>query len=346
MSAAVGQRDADDAGAGREAGGAMPGAWRRGRAGSLVRFGAAIVVLAVLAALAVAAPGFATGGNIANVVEQSTVLALLAFGMTIVIVGGGADVIRGGIDLSLAANLGLCDAVYTLASGAGGQASLHADAVAAVLTLGTGATVGLVNGIAVVGFGILPLLATLTVMNVCAGLELVLTQNTVLTTSSPLLGFIAGAGAWGLSATDWILLGVSLLAAILFHATPAGLRLRAVGGHREAARAIGLSVRRTIAASYVVAGLLAATAAIVQAARLSGSSPGSGDILLSVVLTSLMSAVFSRRLEPSIGGTLASVLFIGCLINGFQLLNVSSDWVNAVQGMLILSVVAVRAGAR
>ena len=103
---------------------------------------------------------------------------------------------------------------------------------------------------------------------------------------------------------------------------------------------------RTIVGSYVVAGLLAALAAIVQAARLSGSSPGSGDILLSVVLTSLMSAVFSRRLEPSIGGTLVSVLFIGCLINGFQLLDVSSDWVNAVEGLLILSVVAARAPAR
>jgi ribose transport system permease protein len=101
-------------------------------------------------------------------------------------------------------------------------------------------------------------------------------------------------------------------------------------------------VQAYLAGTYIGAGLLAALAAIVQAARLSGSSPGSGDILLSVVLTSLMSVVFSRRLLPSIGGTLLSVLFIGCLINGFQLLNVSSYWVNGVQGVLILFVVAVR----
>jgi ribose transport system permease protein len=130
------------------------------------------------------------------------------------------------------------------------------------------------------------------------------------------------------------------------HATPWGLRLQAVGGSVQAARSAGLRVPLYLALSYVSAGLLVALAAIVQAARLSGSSPGSGDILLSVVLTSLMSAVFSRRLLPSIGGTILSVLFIGCLINGFQLLNVSSYWVNGVQGVLILLVVAVRSVSR
>jgi ribose transport system permease protein len=61
-----------------------------------------------------------------------------------------------------------------------------------------------------------------------------------------------------------------------------------------------------------------------------------------VVLTSLLGVVFSRRLQPTIGGTLAAVLFIGCLVNGFQLVNVSSYWVNGIEGVLILSVVALR----
>ena len=205
-----------------------------------------------------------------------------------------------------------------------------------------GGLVGAVNALAVIGFGVLPLLATLATMNVCAGAELVITQNTVLTSTSPFLGFITGATALGLSITDWTLVAITALLLFVMHATPVGLRLRAVGGHPRAARAAGLRVRATGAGAYVAAGLLAGLAALVQAARLSGSSPGSGDILLSVVLTSLLGVVFSRRLQPGIGGTLAAVLFIGCLVNGFQLLNVSSYWVNGIEGTLILSVVALR----
>ncbi len=314
--------------------------WRPGPRAALRVASIAILALAV-AAFALAAPGFATAVNLANVVEQSTVLALLAFGMTVVIIAGGPDVVRGGIDLSLAANLGLCDAVYAAAANAG-----CGDVLAAALALGTGGLVGLVNAVAVTGFGVLPLLATLATMNVCAGAELVITQNTVLTTTSPLLGFISGATLLGLSMTDWILAGATAVLLFVMHATPLGLRLRAVGGHERAARAAGLPVRLLGFGAYVAAGLLVGVAAIVQAARLSGSSPGSGDILLSVVLTSLLGVVFSRRLQPTIGGTLAAVLFIGCLVNGFQLLNVSSYWVNGIEGALILSVVTLRSAAQ
>ena len=322
------------------ASGTRPSRLRPGSGGA-IRLASIAALAGMFAVLAAIAPGFAGFGNLANIVEQSTVLALVAFGMTIVIVGGGGDVIRGGIDLSLAANMGLCVAVCTVAGNAG-----WSDAAAVLLTLAAGVAVGLVNALAVVGLGVLPLLATLAVMNICGGLELVLTQNTVIASGSPLLAWIAGAGWLGLSVTSWTFAAASVLLLLLVHRTPWGLRLQAVGGHAEAARAAGLRVPLYLAASYVAAGLLAGLAALLQAARLSGSSPGSGDILLSVVLTSLMSVVFSRRLLPSIGGTILSVLFIGCLINGFQLLSVSSTWVNGIQGVLILSVVAVRSLAR
>ncbi|MCB8882216.1 ABC transporter permease [Acidisoma cellulosilytica] len=310
---------------------------RARRQSQVIRLGSIAALIAVFAYFSAVAPGFANLGNIANVIEQSAVLALLAFGMSIVVLGGGGDVIRGGIDLSLGANLGLCVAVFAVASNAG-----FSDWLAVAITFGTGAAVGLLNAIAVVGLGVLPLLATLAVMNICAGAELVLTQNTVISTNSPLLGSIVGLSWLGLSVTDWVLVAATVVLIVLVQGTRWGLRLQAVGGQRQAARAAGLRVQAYLAGTYVAAGLLAALAAILQAARLSGSSPGSGDILLSVVLTSLMSTVFSRRLLPTIGGTLLSVLFIGSLINGFQLLNVSSYWVNGVQGVLILFVVAVR----
>ena len=113
-----------------------------------------------------------------------------------------------------------------------------------------------------------------------------------------------------------------------------------MGAYREAARAAGLYVNCYIAVSYVLSGVCAAVGAILSVSLLNGSSTGSGAMLLSVVVSALLGVVFSRRFIPTITGTFLSVLFIGFLINGFQLTNVSSYWVNGVEGVLILFVVA------
>jgi len=299
------------------------------RAGSLFAFASAMLYFVIVA------PSFLSFGNIANVLEQSAILGVLSFGMTIVMIGGGSNIITGGIDLSLANNLGLCAAVYASVLRNG-----QSDATALLLTLATGLAVGFLNAFAVVGLGILPLIATLSVMNICAGFELVLTQNTVIPASSPLLSSLTDSGPLGISYLAWVLLALAIVLVLGVEFTPVGLRLYAVGAHREAARAAGLNVKSYIAGSYLLSGICGAAGAVLSASLLNGSSTGSGAILLSIVLTPLLGTVFSRRLVPTITGTFLSVLFIGFLINGFQLTNVSSYWVNGVEGVLILLVVA------
>lgn len=311
---------------------------RAGRAAGrvlLVRVAAYLTFALVILYFAIAARGFLTPLNLTNVVEQSAVLGLLAFGMTAVVIGGGSNVVSGGIDLSLAANVGLSGAVLAVALKAG-----YPPAAAVAMTLGTGLVIGAVNALAVVALGVLPLLATLAVMNVCAGTELVLTENTVITVDSPLTDFLSTASFLGISALAWSLVLATALFALLLQYSRWGLRLHAVGAYPDAARAAGLPVTRYMVASYLISGLCGSAAAILYVSRLSSSTPGAGDMLLSIIVTTLMGVVFSRRLVPSVGGTLLSVLFIGLLINGFQLVNVSSYWVNGVQGFLILLVVS------
>ena len=79
-----------------------------------IRLGALSMFVLIMAYFAVSAPGFLSTFNIVNVIEQSAILGVLAFGMAVVIIGGGSDVQTGGIDLSIAANAGLCAAVYAL----------------------------------------------------------------------------------------------------------------------------------------------------------------------------------------------------------------------------------------
>ena len=296
----------------------------------LLRRGAPAVFLTILAVFAVTAPNFVSVGNIANVFGQSAILGILAFGLTVVIVGGGSNVVTGGLDLSLAANLGLSAAVYANLNNAGHSASFSVAA-----TFACGAAIGALNGAAVVWLRLPPLLATLASMNLLNGLELVLTENTVVPTSSTLLDLLSTSFLLGIPALAWTLLLAAAMIAVFL-----GLRLYAVGEYPEAARAAGIPVSGYVFSSYFLSGLCGAAAAFCSAAWFSGSTTGSGEMLLSVVAIAFLGVVFSPRLLPSIPGTLLATLLVGFLINGFQLLNISSFWVNGIQGVLILLVVA------
>lgn len=301
----------------------------------LLRGGSLAVFAGVLVFFSLAAPFFLTVGNIGNVLGQSAIAGVLAIGLTIVIIAGGSNIVTGGIDLSLAANMGLSAAVYATLARAG-----HGDIVAVAGALATGIAIGAVNAAAVTLAGIVPLLATLAVMNVVAGLELVLTQNTVIPASTEFLSALSAIGPFGIPVLAYVLLAFTAVVAAIVQFTPLGLRLYAVGEFPEAARAAGLSVKAFVAGAFVASGLTGGIAGILSVSYLSGSTTGAGEMLLPIVVTALLGTVFSRRLVPTVTGTLLSALFVGFLINGFQLLNISSTLVSGVQGLLILLVVS------
>ena len=314
---------------------------RRALASLVVRVGAYAALAAILTYFAVYARGFTSPFNLQNVLEQSAILTILAYGMTFVFIGTGTDVQKGGIDLSIAANAGLCGAVLVTVLNMG-----YAEPVAFLATLATGVTVGVLNGLAVVNFRIMPLLATLAVMNIAAGLELTITENTVIGVQSELLSAMQFGRFLGISILAWVLIVVTIIVAFIAHLSPFGVRLYAVGGFPEAARAAGLNVGRYVYFSYMFSGACAAIASILIITRLSAASLGTGLLLLPVLAAALLGTVFSRRFVPTVGGTLIAALFIGFLANGFQLLGISSFWVSGVQGALILLVVALTSFAK
>jgi ribose transport system permease protein len=299
------------------------------RGGSLLAFAAILVIFSLTA------PYFLSVGNIGNVLGQSAIAGVLAIGLTMVLIAGGSNVVTGGIDLSLAANMGLSAAVYASLIQLG-----FADTVAIPAAIATGALIGAVNAVAVVVAGIVPLLATLAVMNIVGGLELVLTENTVIPAATPFLSFLSANDPFGIPVLAYVLLGFTLLMAAVVQFTPLGLRLYAVGEFPEAALAAGLPLTRLVAGAFVASGICGGIAGILSVSYLSGSTTGAGEMLLPVVVTALLGSVFSRRLVPTIPGTLLSALLVGFLVNGFQLLNISSTLVSGVQGLLILIVVS------
>ncbi|PZM15341.1 ABC transporter permease [Rhizobium tubonense] len=307
----------------------------RNFAAAALRGGSVIAFAAILLIFSLTAPYFLSIGNIGNVLGQSAISGVLAIGLTVVLIAGGSNVVTGGIDLSLAANMGLSAAVYATLIQLG-----YGDPLAITAAVATGALIGVVNALAVVVAGIVPLLATLAVMNVVAGLELVLTQNTVLPASTPFLSVLSSTDNFGIPVLAYILIGFTAIVAAVVQYTPLGLRLYAVGEFPDAAHAAGLPVNRLVAGAFVAAGLCGGIAGVLSVSYLSGSTTGSGEMLLPVVVTALLGSVFSRRLVPTITGTLLSVLLVGFLVNGFQLLNISSTLVSGIQGALILVVVS------
>ena len=303
---------------------------------ALLPLGALILFVLILAVFAISSPQFLLPGNLAQVVAQSSILGVLAIGLTVVVIGGGENTLSGGIDLSLAANLGMGAAIYATLAQAG-----QPEPVAIAGAILAGLALGAFNAFAVVVVGMLPLLATLGSMTLAVGVEQVVSRNTTILVATPLRAVLGGTDPlFGLPVLAWALLLTSGIFALIVHFTPAGLNLQAVGGNPAAAHAAGLNTRAYTAGSYIMSGFCGGLGALFSVGFLGASSTGSAEYLLPVIAATFLGSVFSRRLAPTIGGTLLAALFLGTLANGFQLLNISSYWVAGIQGVLMLAVAA------
>ncbi len=242
--------------------------WARQQA---LRAGSYLAFAAILLVFALKAPFFLSVGNIGNVLGQSAILAVPRL-------RHDRRHDRGG---------GQCRdrrhrPVAGRHHGARGGGLCSPDPgrlwrrVASVGALATGLAVGLFNALAVVGLGIVPLLATLATMNIVAGIELVITQNTVIPADTPFLSLLSGSAFYGIPNLALVLAGVSVVSILAVQFTPVGLRLYAVGEFPEAARAAGLPIKRLVAGSYLVSGLFGGMAAILSVAYLSGSTTDRG----------------------------------------------------------------------
>ncbi len=302
----------------------------------LLRYGGVIILVAVFAYFTMMSPVFLTADNLVAILTQSSVLAIAAFGAATVMIGGGTHIIKGGIDLSVGAQLGLVTAVYALMLTNGW------DPIIAIL-VGTGAAllVGLGNGVAVAMIGIVPLLATLAMQNVVNGVELLVTSNLNVPVSSPFIDWLANGEILFMPVPVAILIATFVGYYLFVERTPLGVQIRATGGNIDAAMQSGIAVRRNVMLSYVLASLAVAIAAIIIVGRVSGSVRGIGPLmLLDILLAAYVSAMFSRRWVINIPGTLVGAIFVGALTNGFTLTNIPTYWVLAVKGILILIVVA------
>lgn len=278
-------------------------------------------------------PGFLAPGNLGNLVIAGLPLLVLATGQTVVL-------ITGGIDLSVTAVIGLTSVLGALVmSGDVGWLGGHPGATPAALAvmLGTGATVGLLNGVCIAGLRMPPFMVTLTTSLFLGGLAVWLAQHQVhaetiyqLPAAFLLLGNRPGIAA-----------GVAFAAAIALHLlltrTLLGRWFQAVGHNPRTAFISGVPTGGTVVTAYVLSGLMAALTSILLTARLETGSPSHGRTLLLDVIGAAViggTSLFGGR--GTVPGTAAGVLFLALLGNGLNLLNLSDFFITMVKGLVIL----------
>jgi ribose transport system permease protein len=294
------------------------------------RFGTLIGLAILCAVLWALTPHFLTVSNLLNIAQQTSINAIVAAGMTFVIISGG-------IDLSVGSIVALSGVVLGTLLQDGQPAAI---AVPAALLVGVAA--GALNG-ALISFGRLPpFIVTLGMMSVARGAALVFTEG------RPVSGFDAGfrwlaTGSVGpIPAPVIATIAVYVVAHIALTRTTFGRYVYAIGGNEEATRLSGVAVRSHKTAIYCVSGLMSAVAAVVLTARLNSAQPIAGmmyelDAIAATVIggTSLMGGA------GSLGGTLVGALIMGVLRNGLNLLGVSSFVQQIVIGTVIVGAVLV-----
>ncbi|MET8343937.1 ABC transporter permease/substrate-binding protein [Streptomyces microflavus] len=282
----------------------------------------ALVVLVV--AMSLLSGDFLTTQNLLNVGVQAAVTAILAFGVTFVIVSAG-------IDLSVGSVAALSATVLAWSATSAGVPVV----LAIVLAIVTGIACGFVNG-ALISYGKLPpFIATLAMLSIARGLSLVISQGSPIAFPDSVSRLGDTLGGW-LPVPVLVMIAMGLITALILGRTFIGRSMYAIGGNEEAARLSGLRVKRQKIVIYALSGLFAAVAGIVLASRLVSAQPQAAqgyelDAIAAVVIggASLAGGVGKAS------GTLIGALILAVLRNGLNLLSVSAFWQQVVIGVVI-----------
>jgi ribose transport system permease protein len=297
----------------------------QGKRGILQRMGPLAGLILIVLILSIINSDFLTISNVFNVLRQVSINALIAFGMTFVI-------LTGGIDLSVGSIIALSSAFAAgmMATGTNSWLAIGVGVVAGTL-------MGTINGVVIARGKVAPFIATLATMTIFRGLTLVYTAGKPITGLPDSFGLIGRGYLFEIPMpVVWMLVAFGALY-VLLKFTSFGRHVFALGGNEEATRLSGINTNRVKVLVYSISGLLASISGIILTSRLNSAQPTAGtsyelDAIAAVVLggTSLSGG------KGWIVGTLIGAMIIGILDNGLNLMNVSSFYQQVVKGTVIL----------
>lgn len=295
---------------------------------------AAILVAAIAAAIAffgVQTDGFVVPSNLINIVQQTAVISLVAFGMTVVIVNRG-------IDLSVGSSLALAGVLGAKALQASGGSTL----VAVTVVIGTAAVVGAVNGLLVAVLRVNAFMATLGMYALAGGAAISLSKGAATPIANAAILWLGSGTLLGIPVPALVaFLGLALFY-VLMRRTILGRWFYAQGGHRGSAIASGIPVRRVEFLAYVIAGLVVGLGSLVTMGRLSSAQPLAGSGLeFSAITAAIIGGTSLKGGRGDVVNTFLGSIFVGVVSAGLSFLGVDQAMIYVSTGSLIVVAVLV-----
>jgi erythritol transport system permease protein len=312
----------------------------------VLRARAFFVLIALLILFSALAPSFLTSNNLAILSKHVAISAILAIGITFVILTGGIDLSVGSV-----AGLGGMVAGYALIRGFVIAGAVHYPpvAVAMLVALLVCLVFGLLNGWLVAKAGVAPFIATLGTLYIARGAALLLSNGKTFPNLAgeaargnmgfPLLG---QSSVLGVPLPVLIMLALFALAWLIATKTPLGRHIYAVGGNERAAHLAGIRVARVKLFTYLVSAACAGTVGLIIASQLEAAHPATGQSFeLNAIAAVVLGGASLMGGRGSILGSLIGAFVIGVLSDGLVMLGVSEFWQMVIKGMVIVLAVAV-----
>jgi len=297
---------------------------------SLLKYKTLFGLLVLCIIITIVSPRFLTVPNLRNVLTQLSVNAVIAAGMSFVI-------LTGGIDLSVGSTVSICGAIAATLTKSTGNAF-----ISVLVALIFGAFIGLINGLIIAKGKIQAFIATLGTMTIFRGVTYVYTNGTPISGLGQGFMAIGNDKILGIPVPVIIMIVIFIIGYYLLTQVRFGRYVYALGGNEDSARLSGINTQKIKTLIYVISGIMASIGGIIVTSRIGSASPNAGsgfelDAIAAVVLggTSLAGG------EGSIIGTIIGALIIGILNNGLNLMNVSPFYQQIVKGLVILFAVMI-----
>ncbi len=293
-------------------------------------YGIALVTVVLFLLLAATTDGFVSTANFRNILDQQATLLIAASFVTITMIAGGFDV--------SIASIFVTAPLFAL------QVENSTGNVVLALLVGVvvGLVVGIANGIIVTAFKVNSFIATLATSYMVFGAGFLISDRSVLRSSTDAWPDIARTRIWGLSSATWIAFIVVAIAWLLLSHTRFGRHVYATGGNPEAARLAGVPVARVLTITFGLAGVAAGFAGVVSASRSLSALPSDDfSFVFGVISAVVVGGTSIAGGEGAVWRTVAGALFIALMTNGFNLHQVDPIWQRVIQGGVILLAVGI-----
>lgn len=274
-------------------------------------------------------------GNFQSIASQLPVLGMLALGM-------GLTMLTGGINLSIIAGANACSLVMAavIVSHPGEPLFLVLALLAGLLVA---VAIGVVNGALIAWVGVSPILATLGTMTLITGLNILLSNGTVISGFPPAIQFLGNASVFGIPVALLLFLAVAVGLWVLLEHTTLGRSLYLVGSNEQATRFSGVNTARVQISVYVLSALLGWAAALLMMAKFNSAKAGYGEsYLLVTILASVLGGINPDGGFGRILGLVLALIVLQMLESGLNLLGVSSYLTMALWGGVLILFIALQ----